>query len=79
MTVGFPPRHHFRSWQLFHLSMRHRLARRKPPEHTRAASDAWSHEFFLTNLKASGVDREDIGTWFELLDLDDYLTFGGKA
>jgi hypothetical protein len=23
--------------------------------------------------------REDIKTWFDLLDLDDYVTFGGKA
>lgn len=23
--------------------------------------------------------REDIGTWFDLLDLDDYVTFGGIA
>jgi hypothetical protein len=23
--------------------------------------------------------REDIATWFDLLDLDDYVTFGGTA
>ena len=23
--------------------------------------------------------REDVKTWFDLLDLDDYVTFGGKA
>jgi hypothetical protein len=23
--------------------------------------------------------REDLGTWFDLLDVDDFVTFGGKA
>jgi len=23
--------------------------------------------------------REDVGTWFDLLDVDDFVTFGGKA
>jgi hypothetical protein len=26
-----------------------------------------------------GPNREDIVTWFDLLDLDDYVSFGGKA
>lgn len=28
---------------------------------------------------AGGADREDIGTWFDVLDFDDYVSFGGKA
>ncbi len=29
--------------------------------------------------KAGGGDREDLGTWFDYLDFDDFVTFGGKA
>lgn len=29
--------------------------------------------------KTGGENRADVGTWFEFLDLDDYVTFGGKA
>jgi hypothetical protein len=29
--------------------------------------------------QAGGAEREDIGTWFEILDLDDHTSFGGKA
>jgi hypothetical protein len=36
-------------------------------------------EFFVSLFKGAGPDRADIGGWFELLDLDDYVTFGGKA
>jgi hypothetical protein len=28
---------------------------------------------------AGGEQRGDVGTWFEFLDLDDHVTFGGKA
>jgi hypothetical protein len=41
--------------------------------------DADSQEFFDELLRAAGPDRTDIKTWAELLDLDDYVTFGGKA
>jgi hypothetical protein len=29
--------------------------------------------------KKIAPNREDIGAWFDLLDVDDYVTFGGKA
>ena len=29
--------------------------------------------------KAGGATREDIGTWFDFLDLDDHVSYGGKA
>ncbi|MEY2409522.1 MAG: hypothetical protein QOF48_2192 [Verrucomicrobiota bacterium] len=45
----------------------------------RVPSDAESREFFNTLHKKSGPEREDISTWFDLLDLDDYVSFGGKA
>ena len=28
---------------------------------------------------AGGEEREDVATWFEGLDLDDYASYGGKA
>ncbi len=28
---------------------------------------------------AVGPRREDVGTWFELLDLEDFVSFGGKS
>jgi hypothetical protein len=34
---------------------------------------------FADNVKKFSATREDINTWFDLMDLDDYCTFGGKA
>jgi hypothetical protein len=64
-------------------------------EHKRAAweIDAWSSfldrrgpsgdvetlQFFAEYVGKFSKDREDIKTWFDLVDLDDYVTFGGKA
>jgi hypothetical protein len=45
----------------------------------RAPSDIESRAYFNEIHKAAGSKREDIVTWFDLLDLDDYVTFGGKA
>jgi hypothetical protein len=45
----------------------------------RAPSDVESREYFNGLHKGAGPRREDIATWFEMLDLDDYVTFGGKA
>jgi hypothetical protein len=28
---------------------------------------------------AAAPKREDVATWFDLLDVDDFVTFGGKA
>jgi hypothetical protein len=41
--------------------------------------DIGSREFFNQLHGAANAEREDIGTWFDLLDLDDHVTFGGKA
>lgn len=41
--------------------------------------DAETIEFFTGLLKEYGPERTDIYGWFELLDLDDYVSFGGKA
>jgi len=36
-------------------------------------------EFFHGIHKQIAPHRTDIGTWADLLDLDDYVSFGGKA
>jgi hypothetical protein len=41
--------------------------------------DADSKEFFDELLRAAAPSRTDIKTWDDLLDLDDFVTFGGKA
>jgi len=45
----------------------------------RAPSDTESREFFHGVHSKIAPKREDIATWFDLLDLDDHVTFGGKA
>jgi hypothetical protein len=45
----------------------------------RAPSDTDSREFFHEIHGKIAPKREDIATWFDLLDLDDYVTFGGQA
>lgn len=45
----------------------------------RSPSDLETREFFNSLHKAAGPGRVDISTWFDLLDLDDYVSFGGKA
>jgi hypothetical protein len=36
-------------------------------------------EFFVSLINEAAPQRSDIHGWFELLDLDDYVSFGGKA
>lgn len=45
----------------------------------RAPADTESREFFHGTHAKLAPKREDISTWFDLLDLDDFVTFGGKA
>ena len=45
----------------------------------RAPADVESRDFFQSEHQKIGPKREDIVTWFDYLDLDDYVTFGGKA
>jgi hypothetical protein len=45
----------------------------------RAPSDVDSREYFNGMHKTAAPKREDINTWFDMLDLDDYVSFGGKA
>lgn len=60
-------------------------------KHTDAEIDAWSDaaekrvpeaeslEFYNELRAAAAPKRSDITTWADLLDVDDYVTFGGKA
>jgi hypothetical protein len=43
----------------------------------RGPSDVESRQFFHELHSKVGPKREDIATWFDLLDLDDYVSFGG--
>lgn len=45
----------------------------------RAPADPESRKFFNEVHAKLAPKREDIVTWFDLLDLDDYVSFGGKA
>jgi hypothetical protein len=64
-------------------------------EHKRAAweIDAWSNfmdhrgpsgdvetlKYFAAYVGKFAEEREDVKTWFDLVDLDDHVTFGGRA
>ena len=43
----------------------------------RGPTDNESREFFNEIIQKIAPDRDDIGTWFELLELDDHVSFGG--
>ena len=45
----------------------------------RAPADLESRDYFNGLHKVAAPKREDIATWFDLLDVDDYASFGGKA
>ena len=45
----------------------------------RVPTDPESRAFFNELHSKVAQQREDIATWFDLLDLDDYVSFGGKA
>lgn len=41
--------------------------------------DPESREYFNGLHKQAAPKREDIASWFDLLDVDDYVSYGGKA
>jgi hypothetical protein len=45
----------------------------------RGPSDPESREYFNGLHTKAAPKREDVATWFDLLDVDDYVSFGGKA
>ena len=48
-------------------------------QEVRVPTDVETRDFFNGLHKAAAPEREDIATWFDLLDLDDFVTFGGNA
>ncbi len=46
---------------------------------SRAPDNPESREHFNEIHKAAAPKRADIASWFDVLDLDDYVSFGGKA
>jgi hypothetical protein len=42
-------------------------------------SDLETLEFFAEYVGKSSKTRDDLKTWFEVIELDDYVAFGGKA
>ncbi|SKA85331.1 protein of unknown function [Prosthecobacter debontii] len=45
-----------------------------------APADNENREFVSQQIaNGGGADREDLSTWFDYLDFDDHVTFGGKA
>jgi hypothetical protein len=45
----------------------------------RGPGDLETREFFSKYHREMGPHRKDIFSWFDVLDLDDHVTFGGKA
>lgn len=45
----------------------------------RTPGDTETREYFTELHKQSAAARNDISTWFDLLDVDDYVSYGGKA
>ncbi len=48
-------------------------------EHRTADSDAETITWFAEAVGKFTKTREDVRGWADLLDLDDHVTFGGKA
>jgi hypothetical protein len=42
------------------------------------SGDVETLQFFAEYVGRFAKDREDLKTWFDLVDLDDHVTFGGK-
>jgi hypothetical protein len=38
-----------------------------------------SRQYFNDTLQKIAPDRDDVTTWFDLLDIDDFASFGGAA
>ena len=45
----------------------------------RTPMDVESRQYFNDLQSKCAPKREDISSWFDLLDADDYVSFGGKA
>ena len=57
----------------------HEIATWSTLQEQRVPTDPDSRGFFNEYHTKMGAHREDIANWFDLLDLDDYVSYGGKA
>jgi hypothetical protein len=48
-------------------------------QESRVPTSIENREYMHEAQKKIAPHRDDIGGWFDLLDVDDYVTFGGKA
>lgn len=48
-------------------------------QENRAPTDPEGREYLNEIHKKGAPNREDIATWFDVLDMDDFVSFGGKA
>jgi len=62
-----------------HKRSPHEIAAWSALAEQRVPADLESREYFNQIQKTAAPKREDIATWFDLLDVDDFVTFGGKA
>ncbi len=63
--------HKLEGWEIQHWSAFHN---ERGPD-----GDVETLEFFTGRVGGLSQTREDIKTWFDYLDLDDHVSFGGKA
>ena len=57
----------------------HEIAAWSAMQEQRVPTDPETRNFFNDYHTKTAAHREDIANWFEMLDLDDYVTYGGKA
>lgn len=48
-------------------------------QENRGPTDIETRDYFNELQKKAAPEREDIASWFDLLDVDDHISFGGKA
>jgi hypothetical protein len=74
-------------WEILEWVQKNAKRKRTEPEvaawsewvERRVPEDTESREYFNGLHKKVAPKREDVRTWFDLLDVDDYVSFGGKA
>ena len=57
----------------------HEIAAWSAFQDNRGPQDVESREYFTGMLKKVSTKRADVIGWFDVLDADDYVSFGGKA
>jgi hypothetical protein len=57
----------------------HEIASWSAYQEQRGPADIESREYFHGEHARIAPRRDDLATWFDLLDVDDFVTFGGKS